>query len=454
MPHRSLPRTSEPGARPAVGSDPVKAVTVHVGRSPAIEALLPGVDWSVLGPDGIVIRTVGDDLVISGGRPRGVRNAVYTFIEDVLGCRWWSPDAETIPGRPTLDIQDLDVVYRPPFAFRSVIAEGALKRPFAWKLRNNGAETKFDPDGESILRYLLPRAEHFVEHPEWYMYDPTDGSPEEKYTYQFGLQQLEEGSAAYETARRTRRLPFQPCLTSEGALAAATRAALARIEQEYPAMKEYPPRVLWVVQQDGGFMCRCENCTAIRELEGSDSANWVRFVNYIAAQVERSHPDVLVGMHAYLHTIKPPRTIRPRDNVLIYMAALDRDHKLSFDELPEGDYLREWCRIARQVWVWDYDANFRNYIQPHPNHLDTARTIRFCRQAGATGMRVQGALCKLGDLVSMRGYVNAHMMWNPDLDPDAVRAEFLDDTTARRVRWCNAMWNISTVSYTATAGRS
>jgi len=43
-----------------------------------------------LGSDGIVIRTVGDDLILAGGRPRGTLYAVYTFLEEHVGCRWWS----------------------------------------------------------------------------------------------------------------------------------------------------------------------------------------------------------------------------------------------------------------------------------------------------------------------------------------------------------------------------
>jgi hypothetical protein len=59
-----------------------------------------------LGTDGIVIRTVGDDLVLAGGHPRGTLYAVYTFLEDHLGCRWWSSIVSTIPQKSTLVAED------------------------------------------------------------------------------------------------------------------------------------------------------------------------------------------------------------------------------------------------------------------------------------------------------------------------------------------------------------
>ena len=46
-------------------------------------AKLADADFTTEGLDaeGIVIRTVGDDLILAGGRPRGTLYAVYTFLE-------------------------------------------------------------------------------------------------------------------------------------------------------------------------------------------------------------------------------------------------------------------------------------------------------------------------------------------------------------------------------------
>ena len=63
--------------------------------------------------EGIVIRTVGGDLILAGGYPRGTLYAVYTFLEDNLGCRWWSSKVSTIPKKPTIKIGPLNVRYVP-----------------------------------------------------------------------------------------------------------------------------------------------------------------------------------------------------------------------------------------------------------------------------------------------------------------------------------------------------
>ena len=69
-----------------------------------------GIDASKLGEEEWVIRTIGDDLVLTGGRPRGTMYAVYEFLEDHVGCHWLDRKTEVIPSKPTLE-HDFPYVY-------------------------------------------------------------------------------------------------------------------------------------------------------------------------------------------------------------------------------------------------------------------------------------------------------------------------------------------------------
>ncbi|MBR3219098.1 MAG: hypothetical protein IKF77_04185, partial [Thermoguttaceae bacterium] len=60
-------------------------------------------DEASIGPDGIILQTVGSSMVLSGHPQRGALNAVYTFLEDTVGIRWWTDPESTIPHRPTLE---------------------------------------------------------------------------------------------------------------------------------------------------------------------------------------------------------------------------------------------------------------------------------------------------------------------------------------------------------------
>ena len=429
----------------ALNDAPDDMARILIGDTPAARALVPDVDWETLGTDEIVIRTIGKDLVLAGGRPRGTDYAITTFLQDHVGVRFWAPGAIDTPRAPNLTAPDLDVRYEPPLEFRHFTGEVAsTHKARAW--HRLSFDFTFDPGTHSIQK-LLPK-KLFPEHPEWFGYCPQDGDENYKYSYAATLKGYAKTLATetertdlplirqfYETAKRTRRLPAQPCLHSEDAKRTITKNALAELERNYASWK-YHPKVLWVTQDDGNYMCECPPCKAVIDEEGSNSANWVRLVNSIAAQVEKKYPDVVVGMFAYLHTEAPPKTLRPRDNVLVYSALLQsnkRDPVAHYEK--HARWMRGWSAITKHHWVWDYDANFRNYFQPHPNYFVHPQNMRFFHELGVRGAMVQAAQGKTADLAAMRAWVTAQMMWNPDRDPRKLMVEFTNGYYGPAGRW-------------------
>ena len=90
-----------------------------------------GVDLEGLGPEGIRLRTVGQDLVIvgrdqkplSGGQTMQLNGTFYaamTFVEQYLGVRWlWPGDLGTVvPRRATVVVPTIDVSFTPRLQIR------------------------------------------------------------------------------------------------------------------------------------------------------------------------------------------------------------------------------------------------------------------------------------------------------------------------------------------------
>ncbi len=392
-----------------VGSEGAGTHCIYVGQSQTAKSLLPGVDFDALGTDGIVVKTVGDDLVIAGGRPRGTLYAVYTFLEDVVGCRWWTADDSFIPSKPTLEVGLLNTIYRPKFGYREVFTLGTQGHPlFTPKLRLNGND--FMPalgeewggqigmgGGHSLLRVILPPNKYFDKHPEWYSFRKSEN----------------------------KRQPGQLCMTDEAMKAEALKNVLDGLKQSYPGRK-YGPKVVQVSEEDNDAVCECDKCTALRDREGGESGPLIELVNYIADGVAKEYPDVLVSTLAYWWTQSPPKTVRPRDNVLVVFAPLDRNHAKSLDQVPDmSKFLTDWRQMTRNVWIWDYTPHFGNFITPHPNHYVMGQSLKYYEKLGVTGVFIQSDFCEVGEFSNMRNWVNAHMAWNPDLDDKALISEFL-----------------------------
>ncbi|GMQ80473.1 MAG: hypothetical protein BMS9Abin04_468 [Planctomycetia bacterium] len=138
----------------------------------------PGFSTDGLATEGLVLQTVGKDLILAGGEPRGTLYAVYTFLEDYVGCRWWTPTASTIPRRPTLRVGPLDVRYTPALEYRETDAFGAVEAD--WSARNkynghshhlgvrHGGKYTFEPGFCHTFYSLISPDRYFAEHPEWF----------------------------------------------------------------------------------------------------------------------------------------------------------------------------------------------------------------------------------------------------------------------------------------------
>ncbi|MEE1011518.1 MAG: alpha-glucuronidase family glycosyl hydrolase, partial [Acutalibacteraceae bacterium] len=62
-----------------------------------IEKNIATVDRIDIGADGFMLCSDGTNLLIAGGDSRGTLYGVYTFLEEYLGVRWFTPELEVVP---------------------------------------------------------------------------------------------------------------------------------------------------------------------------------------------------------------------------------------------------------------------------------------------------------------------------------------------------------------------
>jgi hypothetical protein len=379
---------------------------IVVGRPQAGRDHLADIAWDRLGNDGIVIRTVGDDLFLAGGLPRGTLYAVFTFLEDVVGCRWWTPTESMIPRRATLTISVQDTVYVPQLIVRDMMYRHIYEPEFLVHQKLNGhymsipdrwgGRMLMTPDFCHTFYKLLPPDRYFAAHPDWY---------------------------SLLNGKRTTSIS-QLCLTNEPMKEEMIRQVLTCLKDSPEA------RIVSVTQNDSpGGQCQCPTCAALEALEGSPAGPLLHFVNAIADAVAKERPDVFVETLAYQYTRPPPLRVKPRDNVIIRLCAGSGcRYDVPFAAEGNAQYagaVRAWSAIARNLFAWDYVTNFAERMAPHPNWRTIAPNIRFLAQNRAMALFAEGDHWNtMGDLVRMRAWVMAHLMWNPTLDGDALMQEF------------------------------
>lgn len=370
----------------------------------AARLAVPAVDLGGLAPEEIVVRTAGTDLVLAGGGPRGTLYAVYTFLEDAVGCRWWTATASRMPRRPSLTVPDLAVRYAPPFEFREPFWYVAFDAPWAARNKANGWVAGGDALRGGRQGYagfvhtfyeLVPPARYFAAHPDWY--SEIDG-------------------------RRTVE-NAQLCLTNED-----LRRELVRNLRE--RLRADPSATIASVSQNDCFgPCACPRCRAVDAEEGGPAGTLLRFVNAVAADLEAEFPHVAFDTLAYQYTRKPPRLVRPRPNVIVRLCSIECSFAKPLDDPANRaffDDLDGWSRIAGRLYVWDYTTDFSHYLQPHPNYGVLGPNLRLFAAKNVRGVFEQGAYQSWGsEMAELRAWVLAKLLWDPRGDADELREEFL-----------------------------
>jgi hypothetical protein len=379
-----------------------------VGPGRIVSKLAPDLRLDNLQPDGIVLETRAGDLILAGDRPRGTLYAVYTFLEDVVGCRWWSAKASFIPHKPELMLPDLHVRYVPPLEYREPFWMDAFDGDFAVRNKYNGMAARIDEPRGGHITYggyfvhtsfpLVPPEKYFKEHPEWYS--------------EIGGKRV-GGNGEY----------VQLCMTNQELMKFVTAEIIDYLG------KHRDVKIVSVSQSDTDNHCQCAACKKLEEEEGSPSGPLLRFVNAIAAEVGKVYPDVAIDTLAYQYTRKPPKFARPLPNVIIRLCTIECDFSQPLTAPSNqkfADDIVGWSKICRRLYIWDYVTNFSNYIQPHPNYYVLGPNVRFFVANGVKGVFEQGDYTSLGgEFAELKAWVLAKVLWKPNLDDKALIDEFM-----------------------------
>ncbi|MCG8309753.1 MAG: DUF4838 domain-containing protein [Cytophagales bacterium] len=340
--------------------------------------------------DEILIKTQAEDVVIAGGDPKSTLYAVYTFLENFLDCRFYSPQAEVIPKSESVAIPgNTDYRYLPPVTTRTVHSrlyyenhEFADKRKSTYK-----AFPRYVPSaGVHTFHRFVPADKYLKSNPEYF------------------------------ALRNGRRIPTQLCLTNENVL----KIVVGQVDS---LLKEYPDAdVISVSQDDNTQYCQCDNCKAIDDREGSPSGSVIEFVN----QVAREFPDKMISTLAYQYTRTAPRRIKPEKNVLITLCSIECDRSAPIDEkcTDFAKDLTDWGKLTDNIRIWDYTTQFTNFLAPFPNIHTIKSNIELFRNNNAKWIFEQHSHHP-SELFELRSYLTAKLLWDPDIDQDSIISDFL-----------------------------
>jgi len=382
---------------------PARSIVVGLGR--AAKTLFPEIPFEQLGSEELIMKLKGDHLLLAGGRPRGTLYAVSRFLQDSCGVRWWTPWASRIPHSPNLGVETLEVRAKPAFELRDPYWYPAFDAQWAVRNLANGQSGNIPPELGDCVRYngfvhtfypLVPPEKHFQDHPEWF--------------------------SLLKGRRSTDR--SQLCLTNP-------KLRDFTVERVKEWLRQSPEAsIISVSQNDCYGACECVDCKPLDDAEGSHSGTMLAFVNHVAEKIEPEFPHVAIDTLAYQYTRKPPRTLRPRPNVIVRLCSIECNFREPLDHPSNAAFAQDilgWSKISQRLYIWDYVTDFAHYVQPHPNWFTLGPNLRFFQEHSVRGVFEEGAYQSHGSEMSeLRAWVLAQLLWNPKQDDRALINEFLE----------------------------
>lgn len=385
------------------------------------ETDIVSIDTSDIKEDGFRLYSDGEYFAIAGPNSRGTLYGVYTFLEEYLGVRWFTPKLEVVPENEDVVIDaNIDRTVEPSFAVRRNSTMGATDEYRARTKINvsfhydaveyGGAMTWVMWD--VTLDRLVPDA-LFAEYPEYFAMNP-DGT----------------------------RTTDHVCLSNPDVLTVAVENARKEI-----LACEKDAKYIHIGQKDNSNYCHCEKCEALYEEYGSVSAPTIIFTNAFADALDDEFPYMTFTFYAYGETDRPPQQgdLRCNSNVVPVLCQLHRacrSHPLTecgaideqnptFDSLfVEQDTMvakdhAKWVQIADRTFIYDYTINFINTAMFFSNFETMQSTMKYMHDIGITGYVYNCGDGHYSAFNELRNYLLCKLQWDVNADVEYHMMDFM-----------------------------
>lgn len=440
------------------------------GSVPDVAFVLPGgaadfkADFeAVRGTDGYAVRLCGKTLTFIADNPRGHVNGVHRWLERNSDVIWPRPAGDLCIYTPRkADLGDFETSYVdiPAFKLRYHGGYSSSGRDFRRYCVRNGATAMVDAatvsgegardaervgalgtffdiygGGHDMETKWFPVKEFYGKHPEFWALVDGERKPLRDPVHGYSLSQFCESNPKFAEA-------FAKSVEGKIAGLPPTAGAIS------------------INIEDSVKTCQCPECnrpitlpdgTVVKPNDPAyKSTRFFLFFNKVARHVARIRPGLKILQYAYVHLSVPPKVPVER-NIILKFCPYPRNMRESVFEGPSNRMWREradgWLANTPSLYWREYYFCQCVYY-PRPICDTAALDLRAVRKRGvqyvytdAAGYLDTPAATNRISIYSIRQPYSEHydmcgmevwamqkLFWNPDLDPESLRAEFLRRT--------------------------
>ncbi|MFC1738744.1 DUF4838 domain-containing protein [Planctomycetota bacterium] len=350
--------------------------------------------------------------------------ATYDFLERFCDVRWYGASVLNIvfPKKSTLTVKGQDVRRKPAFLYRT-----------------DGVGTSFfglwgDASEDAVQLYsqrMRIGGERWAGNHSFYSYNARFFKKSAEQPELFERKRPELFAKGQEGDDR------QLCYTNPAVIQQAAQDARDYFDGKgfkgiQPCMGEY----FSVVPMDHGRWCQCDNCQELLAIDkdntgggfasGTASHYFFNFVNKVAKEVKKTHPDKFISTLAYHVYSYYPEQIKLESNVAVAPCLLNRNYWPILNKYNDIKLYKRWVADKdRRVYIWNYHC-FPNQmgmmgdwnVFPGFSAHTLDEQYKMYHEDGVRGV----FLCGIGEQLDY--YLTLKLLDDPSIDIDELLGEF------------------------------
>ena len=366
-------------------------------------------------------------------KDHGTLWAVYDFLEKYCGVRWYllTELGEVVPSRKTITAGNIYIRRRPWAELRRFNIDG-ITNPWRHHYSQEGPENihltgrghkgwrklfmwmermRFGGRRHCAMHSFLSYFDRFgKEHPEWFA----------------------SGKAEFDA---------QMCFSNPQVVSQAAKDARDCFDGKYPQGR-YPDltRAYWIyatgdfysiVPNDHDRFCKCRKCKD--KWKPGKSQEWTffggrrsdyvwSFVNAVARELGKTHPDKYISALAYWQYTVPPSFPIEKNVAVMYCKSTSQynePRRKAFDR----EHLPEWRKRTRHLTVWEYYNFPRGKVFPGIEPHRIAEEMKYLHDLPIEGMFIELDSKNIA-VEHLNVYCTMKMLDDPDVDIDELLAEY------------------------------
>ncbi len=179
-----------------------------------------------------------------------------------------------------------------------------------------------------------------------------------------------------------------------------------------------------IMPNDNKVVCMCPKCVAA----GNTEKDAMPALSNFMVKVAKHFPKHLFFTTAYLTVLSPPKKPWP-DNTGVVISTIHLPKGIALESskaLSEFlDMKNAWMQKVSHIYIWDYAANFDDWMTPLPILYALQKHLQFYKKEHIEGVFLNGSGYDYAPFDDVKTYASSALMMDVDLSVDSLCRKYM-----------------------------